>query len=164
MTILNPGEILRAQFTYDQESKSLRSVRWVEFAWVGIATGVGVLIALLGIATVAAGAVLTATSIITGLTFTMAMRFWERRIEIASAPQTAGYLARRRLIENMGRQLIWTVLAGVVSTVWTAFAAIVSGESVAPWATGVCAGLLAYQLILVAKSLLHLYTSSIELS
>lgn len=164
MTILNPVEILRAQFTHDRQRVWVADIRWSEMGWITLAAAVGVFIGVQDIATVASSAVLTATSIITGLTFTMAMRFWERRIDVASAPQTAGYLQRRKLIERVGTQLIWTVLVGVLSTVWTAFAALVSGDSVAPWATGVCAGLLSYQMLLVAKSLLVLYTSSIELS
>jgi hypothetical protein len=164
MTILSPTELLRGQFTVDRSAVWFRSLRWVEFLWIALAAAVGFVIFFLGVNTVAAGPVLTATSIITGLTFTMAMRFWERRIEVASAERTTGYTERRRLIERVGTQLIWTVLIGVLSTTWTAFAALVSGESLASWATGISAGLLAYQLFLVAKSLLTLYNSSIELT
>lgn len=163
MTILNPAEIVRGQFTHDRSRTWFRSLRWYQVGLVLAATAVGVAVWMAGINTVAVGPLLTATSIITGLTFTMAMRFWERRIEINSAPLTAGYLQRKELIESLGTHLIWTVLVGVVTTAWTAFSALVSGASLAAWATGICAGLLGYQLILVAESLLKLYTSSIEL-
>jgi len=115
------------------------------------------------VSTIAVGAVLTATSIITGLTFTMAMRFWERRIDISMAPQTAGYLERKALVDELGTHLIWTVLVGVASTAWSAFGALVSGPNLAVWATAVCAIFLSYQLLMVSEALLKLYTSSIEL-
>lgn len=162
MTVLNPTEIFRGQFTRTR-AVSFRTIRWAEIGLFGLALLVGTAIFLLDVSTIAVGAVLTATSIITGLTFTMAMRFWERKIDISSAPQTAGYLQRKELVDELGTHLIWTVLVGVVSTAWTAFGALVSGESLAVWATAVCATFLSYQLLMVAEALLKLYTSSIEL-
>ena len=163
MTSLSSTEILRGQFTHARMPFSLKNIRWGEIGLFGLSLGIGAVLYFLNVSTIAVGAVLTATSIITGLTFTMAMRFWERRIEINSAPQTAGYLQRKELIELLGTHLIWTVFVGVLSTAWAAFAALVSGEDLAVWATAVCATLLSYQLLMVAESLLKLYTSSIEL-
>jgi branched-subunit amino acid transport protein AzlD len=162
MTVLNPTEIFRGQFT-KARPVSWKSLRWPEIALFGASLLPGALMLLLNVSTIAVGAVLTATSIITGLTFTMAMRFWERRVDISSAKQTAGYLQRKALVDELGTHLIWTVLVGVVSTAWAAFGALVSGPNLAPWATAVCATLLTYQLLMVAEALLKLYTSSIEL-
>lgn len=163
MTVLNPAEIFRGQFTRTRSGAWGSRVRWPEIVLFMLAFIPGGLILGLNISTIAVGAVLTATSIITGLTFTMAMRFWERRIDITSAPQNAGYLQRKALIDELGTHLIWTVLVGVLSTAWAAFCALVSGQSLAVWATAVCATLLSYQLLMVAEGLLKLYTSSIEL-
>jgi branched-subunit amino acid transport protein AzlD len=162
MTVLNPAEIFRGQFTKSRPV-TFGSIRWPEIALFLLSLLPGALMLLLNVSTIAVGAVLTATSIITGLTFTMAMRFWERRIDISAAAQTAGYLKRKALVDELGTHLIWTVLVGVASTAWAAFSALVSGSSLAPWATAVCAALLSYQLLMVAEALLKLYTSSIEL-
>ena len=162
MTVLNPTEIFRGQFT-KARPLSWKSIRWPEIALFAVALLPGALMLWQDVRTIAVGAVLTATSIITGLTFTMAMRFWERRIDISSAKQTAGYLQRKTLVDEMGTHLIWTVLVGVASTAWAAFGALVSGANLEPWATAVCATLLTYQLLMVAEALLKLYTSSIEL-
>lgn len=163
MTALSPTEIFRGQFT---KSRPLhwKYVRWLEVGLFAVALVPGFLLFFLGVKTIAIGAILTATSIITGLTFTMAMRFWERRIDISSAKQTTGFLERKSLIDEMGTHLIWTVLVGVASTAWAAFSAIVSGEYIEAWATAICATLLTYQLVMVAEALLKLYTSSIELA
>lgn len=162
MTVLSPTEIFRGQFTKSRPV-TFGTIRWQELGlfFLSLVSG-GVMLAL-QISTIAVGAVLTATSIITGLTFTMAMRFWERRVDITTAPQTAGYLQRKALVDELGTHLIWTVLVGVASTAWSAFSALVSGASLAVWATAVCATLLTYQLLMVAEALLKLYTSSIEL-
>jgi hypothetical protein len=138
-------------------------VRWPEIGLFVFSLVPGGVIFWLQVSTIAVGAVLTATSIITGLTFTMAMRFWERRVDITTAPQTAGYLQRKTLVDELGTHLIWTVLVGVASTAWSAFGALVSGQNLAVWATAACATLLSYQLLMVAEALLKLYTSSIEL-
>lgn len=162
MTVLSPTEIFRGQFT-KARPVSWRALRWPEIGLFVLSLVPGGLIFWLQVSTIAVGAVLTATSIITGLTFTMAMRFWERRVDITTAPQTAGYLERKVLVDELGTHLIWTVLVGVASTAWSAFGALVSGQSLAVWATAVCAALLSYQLLMVAEALLKLYTSSIEL-
>jgi hypothetical protein len=162
MTVLNPTEIFRGQFVRTR-TVSLATLRWAEIGLFSLSLLAGAAIFFLNVSTIAVGAVLTATSIITGLTFTMAMKFWEKRIDISSAPQTAGYLQRKEIVDELGTHLIWTVLVGVMSTTWAAFGALVSGQSLAVWATAICATLLAYQLLMVAESLLKLYTSSIEL-
>lgn len=163
MTILHPAEILRGQFTHEGQSSLVRSIRWTEWSLVLVAVAAGSILFALHVETIAAGAVLTATSILTGLTFTMALRFWERRVDIQSAPQKTGYTSRRELIQELSTHLIWTVFVGVVSTAWTGFAALVSDRSLASWATAITATLLTYQLLLVAESLGKMYTSSIEL-
>lgn len=163
MTALDYWDILRSQFMHGNRSPWYRRLKWLQMGLVLLSVAVGIFIFCLAVRTVSVGSILTATSIITGLTFTMAMRFWEKRIEITSAPQVAGFTERRAIIIDSGTHLIWTVLVGVSCTAWTAFAAMVSGDNISPWATAVCAGLLSYQLLLVALALLKLYTSSIEL-
>lgn len=163
MTVLNPTEIFWGQFTKSRPITSWRLIRWPEIGLFVLSLVPGGVLFWLQVSTIAVSAVLTATSIITGLTFTMAMKFWEKRIDITTAPQTAGYLQRKALVDELGTHLIWTVLVGVASTTWSAFGALVSGQSLAVWATAVCATLLSYQLLMVGEALLKLYTSSIEL-
>lgn len=162
MTVLSPTEIFRGQFTKSRPI-SWRVIRWKEIGLFALSLVPGGVMIWQQVSTIAVGAVLTATSIITGLTFTMAMRFWEKRVDITAAPQTAGYLERKAVVDELGTHLIWTVLVGVASTAWSAFGALVSGQNLAVWATAVCATLLTYQLLMVVEALLKLYTSSIEL-
>jgi hypothetical protein len=129
-----------------------------------IGAGAGVLVWLLGIETRAAGVLLTATSIMTGLTFTMAMRFWERSLDARSNPDFVFDNERKQVLDSMRTLLLWTVLAGILSTGWLAALALVLGDhAAAAWSTGVSAGLVAYLLLNVLRSLLSLYWSSYTL-
>lgn len=165
MTLLHPSRILRDQFTRPRDGKSgRRAPSWLQGLWILLATGVGFSLWLGDVATVAVGALLTATSIMTGLTFTMAMRFWERRVDARSDPDIMFDLQRVNLLDAMSTHLLWTVVAGILSTAWLAGAALVSGSSVAPWASGIAGGLFAYQLMLVLHGLVKLYSAATELT
>jgi hypothetical protein len=125
---------------------------------------VGIIVGQLGVRTNAIGALLTATSIMTGLTFTMALRFWERSIDARSNPDLIFDTERKAVLDTMRTLLLWTVLAGILSTTWLSGLAIFVGTGAAePYATGIAAGLIAYQLIYVLRSLLSLYWASYTL-
>lgn len=129
-----------------------------------LAVMAGVIIWLLGIETTALGALLTATSIMTGLTFTMAMRFWERSIDARSDPDVVFNTERLNTLDSMRTTLLWTVLAGLISTAWLAGAALVIGSNFsAAWVSGVSAAFVTYQLSYVLRSLLALYAASYTL-
>lgn len=137
---------------------------WLEVGIFGAAVVVGVVVWLLGIETTGAPALLTATSIMTGLTFTMAMRFWERSLDARSNPDLIFDKERKEVLDSMRTVLLWTVLAGVVSTGWLAAVAInVGSQPLAAASTGISAGLVAYQMLYVLRSLLSLYWASYTL-
>ncbi|RFA07947.1 hypothetical protein B7R54_01000 [Subtercola boreus] len=142
-----------------------RGIRlWLELAILVAAVVVSVVVLCMAVRTNAVGALLTATSIMTGLTFTMAMRFWERSIDARSNPDLIFDEERKSVLDNMRTLLLWTVLAGLASTSWLAGLAIFVGTSAAdPWATAVAAGLVAYQLLYVLRSIVELYWASYTL-
>lgn len=128
------------------------------------AVAAGVAVWQLGVETNAIGGLLTATSIMTGLTFTMAMRFWERSIDARSDPNLIFDEERKAVLDGMRTLLLWTVLAGILSTSWLAALAIFVGTGTAcAWATGIAAGAVTYQLLYVLRSLLSLYWASYTL-
>ena len=136
----------------------------LEASIVLVAATAGVVVWLLGIETRAAGVLLTATSIMTGLTFTMAMRFWERCLDARSNPDLIIDEERKQVLDSMRTILLWTVLAGILSTAWLAGLALVLGDrAAAAWSTGLSAALVAYQLLYVLRSLISLYWSSYTL-
>lgn len=164
MTALRVTEVFRGQFQKSRTGKGWRNVRYLQILIILIALGLGVLNYHFGISTKNFGDLLTATSIITGLTFAMAMTFWERRVALGREPQTTGYEERSKIIVSVSIHLIWTVMVGVVCTACLGYAALVSDTELGVPLTSISASLLSYQLMLVAEALVKLYNSSIELS
>jgi len=114
--------------------------------------------------TSAAAGLLTATSILTGLTFTMALRFWERSLDARSNVELIFDEERKEVLDSMRTALLWTVLSGVVSTAWLAGMLLVMGIGPAAiWATSLAAGLVFYQLLNVVRSIFSLYGASYTL-
>lgn len=165
MTLLHPTRIFRDQFTRPANIGIGRRVpSLLQSLWVITAAAVGLALWVNNVSTIAVGALLTATSIMTGLTFTMAMRFWERRVDARSDPDIMFDLKRVDLLDAMSTHLLWTVIAGILCTAWLAGAALVSGTSVADWASGIAGGLFSYQLMLVLHGLVKLYSAATELT
>ena len=108
-------------------------------------------------------ALLTATSILTGLIFTMALRFWERSIDARVDPVLAVNGNMLRLLDNLRTHLVWTVFIGVLSTAWLASLAIFVVQAAPLWASAVATALFIYQVTLVAGSLLQFYEASYSL-
>jgi hypothetical protein len=110
------------------------------------------------------GALLTATSIMTGLSFSMALRFWEKSIDARSDPNIIFDDERRNVLDTMRTLLLWTVLSGVVSSAWLAGVVLVAGSDPATtWASAVGAGAVSYQLTYVLRSLVALYSAAYTL-
>lgn len=164
MTALRVTEVFRGQFQKSRTDKGWRNVRYLQYGLILTAVGFGFLTYCFDIATKNIGDLLTATSIITGLTFAMAMTFWERRVALGREPQSTGHEGRSKIIVSVSIHLIWTVMVGVVCTACLGYAALISDDEVCVLLTSISAGLLSYQLMLVAEALVKLYNSSIELS
>ena len=127
---------------------------------IALAAGVAIAVIMLGISSTGIGALLTATSIMTGLTFTMALRFWERSLD-ARSNEDMMYENKRFILDHMRTLLLWTVVSGVISSGWLAAVALIAGKDPAtPWASGVAAALVSYQLFYVFRSLVSLYSAS----
>jgi hypothetical protein len=165
MSQITSLQVVRDHLALTPGNESRRSPSlWIEAGILSLSALVGVVVWLMGIETDAIGGLLTATSIMTGLTFTMAMRFWERSIDARSNPDLIFDEERKAVLDNMRTLLLWTVLAGMVSTTWLAGLAIFVGSgAVSAWATGIAAGLVAYLLLYVLRSLLELYWASYTL-
>ncbi len=109
-------------------------------------------------------AMLTATSILTGLTFTMALRFWEKSIDARRDPNIASDGARLDLLDRMRAHLVWTVLIGVISTFVLALVAIFASPADVPVPIFASATfLVVYQISLVGGALIEFYRASYDL-
>lgn len=165
MSQITPTQVVRDHLSLDSDEPGEKARSVVVFlAGVVLAAAVGVVVWLLGVETNANGALLTATSIMTGLVFTMTMRFWERSIDARSDPDLLFDAPRRTTIDTMRTMLLWTVFAGVLSTAWFVGIALFFGTEKTPaWPTGVSAALVTYQLFYVVRALLALYSASYTL-
>lgn len=165
MNQITPTQVVRDHLALDSDvaGETRRNV----FGFVVglmLAAGVGVAVWLSCLTTDANGALLAATSIMTGLVFTMAMRFWERSLDARADPDLLFDAPRRNVLDTMRTTLLWTVFAGITSTAWFAALALVYGTATSPaWVTGISAGLVTYQLFYVVRALLALYSASYTL-
>ncbi len=90
-----------------------------------------------------------------------AIQFLNRSRDARSDPDLLFDAPRRTASDTMLAMLLWTVFAGIASIAWFAALGLVYGTgSVPAWATGVSAGLVAYQMFYVVRSLLALYSAS----
>jgi hypothetical protein len=101
----------------------------------------------------AVAGLLTATSILTGLTFTMALRFWERSIDARSDPDALADGYRLQVLDKMRTHLIWTVMVGVVATAFLALCLIFAVGPLNPQLSFIAAFLVTYQVLLVGGAL-----------
>jgi len=165
MSQITPSQILRDHLALSEEAKADRPRKLGLFIlFISIALIVGSFVLLMGAKTNAIGVLLTATSIMTGLIFTMAMRFWERSLDARSDPDLLFDTARRTTIDDMRTLLLWTVFAGILSTAYLSALVIFIGTGTAnEYGTAVAAGLITYQLLYVGRALLSLYSSSYTL-
>jgi hypothetical protein len=114
--------------------------------------------------TLSIGPLLTATSILTGLTFTLALRFWERSVDARRDPLQARDGKRLTLLDRMKSHLVWTVIIGVLSTLILTLSALFVDPACVPTSVGVVTSFaVVYQISLVAGALLEFYRASYDL-
>jgi len=100
-----------------------------------------------------AALLLTSTSILTGLTFSMSATFWSRSIDARRDPQSAGEARVLSLLDETRNHLIWTVMVGIISTGALSLVAIFSAGVAPVWVSAVCSFLVIYMITLVAGAL-----------
>jgi phosphoglycerol transferase MdoB-like AlkP superfamily enzyme len=98
---------------------------------------------------------LAATSILTGLTFSMTTTFWSKSIDARSDPTKALNAQVLTILDENLTHLQWTVLVGVVSTATLALTSLLADPvtGAATWATTLCGGLVIYLITLVGVAL-----------
>lgn len=112
----SPLAVPRDQFTSYTSRVTPRRPRWGQTWLLVPAVVVGVTAWLLrpSMAQVAPG-LLTAISILTGFTFTMAITFWTKTIEARRDPSWATDRESLQAIDQARTHMIWTVLIGVLA-------------------------------------------------
>ena len=162
MSPLGPRLLLRDQFgtSRNLEGSPWSRVVWSEVVLAGLAAVPAVAVVTLAAQVVAVAGLLTATSILTGLTYTMALRFWERSIDARSDPIYLADGQRLYVIDKMRAHLVWTVLVGVVATGYLGLAVIFVSGAAPVWSSAVMTFLVLYQVILVGGALLRFYELS----
>jgi hypothetical protein len=168
MTGTAPHQLLLDQFTQvDPYQGSTRKLRLFQLLLLLPALVVATVAAISGVRTIALAPLLTATSILTGLTFTMALRFWERSVDARRDPFLATDGPRLTLLDDLRAHLTWTVLIGVIGTGWLVIMALFNTVTPPSWSAwlpsfGVVGAsfLVAYQLTLVAGALRVFYAAA----
>lgn len=162
MSLVSPHQIVLDLTSV--ETQRGRKPNWVEVLYLGLGAGTGAAVFLAEPSRLNVAPLLTATSILTGLTFALALRFWERSIDARRDPFVATDAARLNLIDRLKAHLIWTVLVGVGSTLLLALIAIFGRPYATPLAVTACAAtLIVYQIVLVGGGLIEFYRASYDL-
>lgn len=140
-----------------------RRVRWGQVALLAPGLAVALLAGTAGVRLgLVAGALLTATSILTGFTFSMAVVFWNKTIDARRDPRFSTSADALNEIDTMRVHLIYTVGVGVATVLITTLYLLFSGldprpgdflNAVAAAGTSVAAGLVVYLITLVVASL-----------
>ncbi|MBW3084882.1 hypothetical protein KEM60_01071 [Austwickia sp. TVS 96-490-7B] len=159
------------QFTTLQPNGHDRNVRWWQVAAIIPAFVAGAVLWFCNVSLGASlGSLLTATSILTGFTFSMAVVFWNKSIDARKDPKWSGQNYTLELIDETRTHLIYTVQVGVF-----AVTAIVSemmfgsirGTDWVIWALGwlpvVAGALVIYMITLVMRALKLFNQASIYL-
>lgn len=167
------GQLFTEQFSWavPETYGSQRRPRRLQWALLAVPVASGLAVGLVGVTSAPIAALLTATSILTGLTFTMALRMWERSIDARRDPFVATDGPRLELLDTMRTHLVFTVVIGVVATGWLALFALFSETPPPAWLASwgnrvgivVAAGLVTYQIALVGGALLQFYRASFDL-
>lgn len=109
------------------------------------------------------GAVLSATSILTGFTFAMALHMWKSSLDARRDDRYAFDPLALETLDGMRTRLIWTVGVGVTSSAWFAGMWLFSIAVPARWALAAGVFLFAYQVTLVVGALANFYKASLTL-
>ena len=162
MSLVSPQQILRDTFTAT-DANGHHHARWLQLILGCPAIVVAAAAVVVGKDTLAVGPLLTATSILTGLTFTMALRFWERSIDARRDPFMATDALRLNIVDRLRAHLIWTVFAGVMSTGVLLLVTIFALARIPTGVVALAAGLATYQVCLVGGGLIEFYRASYDL-
>lgn len=159
----SPLLIPRDQFTEHVIGRRMPKLRVTQFLLMLPAVVVAGFSAGFGVRLSSPAGLLTATSILTGLTFSMATTFWTKSIDARSRPDQA--LNSRVLdeLDSTRTHLIWTVAVGVTATAVLAIISLFwpSGAPVA--ISAAAAALIIYMLTMVGVALHRFYITSIVL-
>lgn len=154
MSLISPLHLAQEQFLR-QSDAGRRRLRIAQIVYLLPAIVVVAVVVVVGTRMLNAGWLLTATSILTGLTFSMTTTFWGKSIDARRSPQWATNSQILETIDENKYHLMWTVLVGVLSTASLALTSVFANPtSGAPvWATALCAGLFIYLLTLVVGAI-----------
>ena len=108
-------------------------------------------------------ALLTATSILTGFTFAMAMQMWKQSLDARRDTRYAFDPDALELLDLMRTRLVWTVWVGVLSSTWLAGVWMFTVSQPDRWALAVSAFLFIYQVVLVGTALWRFHAAAITL-
>lgn len=148
MSLISPTRVLHDQFIEQRRVKKL------EFVWLLPAVLVSGFTFGRGIELQNAALMLTATSILTGLTFSMSTTFWGKAIDARHDPKRALDPLVLDVLDRNLNHLLWTVGVGVLATGVLAVTALFSGVGgVPPLVTAVVALLVVYLVTLVGVAL-----------
>ncbi len=162
MSTVSAQQILKDTFL-TESSNGHKRPQTLQLLYVVPGAAVAVAVALVRPPVFPTSTLLTATSILTGLTFTMALTFWKQSIDARRDPLFATDASRLNLLDRMRAHLVWTVFVGVVSTATMVVTAIFTSHAV-PLGVVMAGGFLAvYQITLVGGALLEFYRASYDL-
>jgi hypothetical protein len=152
-SLISPLQIVRDQFLEERAGKNhLLLGRLLSFVPAAVVAA-----ALLwrDVQLLNAGWLLTATSILTGLTFSMTTTFWGKTIDARDDPKKALNARILGILDDNLHHLQWTVMVGVISTgvlaLTSLFADPMKGAPAA--VTAVCGALVVYLITLVGLAL-----------
>lgn len=163
MTLLDSYQVVVDQFSDRRDQDHGRKARWPQVAMLLPAAVIAGIAWLVQARIGNVAPLLTATSILTGFTFTMAVKFWDRSISARSNPAEALDGKLIKSLDHARTHLIWTVAVGVAATAVLALVAIFVHWSAPLWVTPIVAFLVMYQLTLVIGALVQFYEASYTL-
>lgn len=164
MSLVSPHQLLRDVFI---ESPRGPKRRWRKsaLAYIVPALLAGAAGWRFGIESTSPEAILAALAILTGVTFAMAVTFWDRSVQARSDPNMATNAIRLRVIDHMKGHLIYTVVIGVLATgilmVVTLF--LEASLPLPSWLAAIVAGTSIYEVTLVGAALVEFYRASYDL-
>lgn len=162
MTAVSILQVARDNFSRKPDTEGVIGLLRLQVSAIASSVAVGVIVWLTGGTLPPSDALLTATAILTGITFTMALRFSERSIDSRRDPFTSIDGAALNFIDNMRSLLVWITGVGVCSTLVLALTTLYS-QPIYPVVVFVAVALFVYTLLLVMASLYLLHVSTYQL-
>lgn len=153
--MISPLHLAQEQFLSRDDRGHGRKLRWSELLWCLPAVVAAFTVVHCGTRMTTASGLLTATSILTGLTFSMTTTFWSRSVDARRDPNYATNGPVLNTLDRSRDHLMWTVFVGVVAAGALAMTSIFAGGTKgAPVpVTALCAALVIYLVTLVGVAL-----------